>query len=356
VFVMLAITRDRYGRADQVLQLRELELPMVRDGELLVQVHASAVDGDDWLSMRGLPYVARFATGLRRPKQRVPGRDFAGQVVITGSRPSRYRVGDEVFGWCDGAFAEYVAVREETLLPKPTRLSFKQAAVVPTSGVTALQALNDHGMIQAGNRVLIIGASGGVGTFAVQIARAFGAHVTAVCSSENEDMVRAIGADRHIDYAQVDYTKPARPYDLIVDMVGGRRLPELRRALGPHGRLVMVGCTGGHWLGGTDRFVRGQLASLMLGQHMRPLIHSERRDDLAQLSSLIEAGHVTPIISATYGLRHAADAVRHHREGHARGKVAIRVAEPPATCARASAAARMAPAGRPSVAVLDVRD
>lgn len=320
---MKAIVQHRYGPPEKVLELRDIDTPVVTDDHVLLRVHAAAVAGDDWHLMRGLPYVARLATGLFKPKNRVPGRDVAGRVEAVGKDVTRFRAGDEVFGWCDGAFAEFVSVPENALAPRPVNLTLEQTAAVPISGFTALQALRDVGQIQAGHRALIIGASGGVGSFAVQIARAFRADVTGVCSTSNADLVRSIGADRVIDYTQEDFTRGGQRYDLIIDMVGNRSLSDCRRALNPSGTLVLVGGSGGRWFKGTDRFMTALVLSPFVRQRLRPLIHTDNQEDLTALKELVEAGNVTPVISARYPLSEAARAIRHFEAGHAVGKVVI---------------------------------
>jgi NADPH:quinone reductase-like Zn-dependent oxidoreductase len=322
---MRAIIQDAYGPPDTALALGEVDSPTIRDDEVLVRVAATAVAGDDWHLTQGLPYVARIVTGMRRPRHRVPGREVAGTVAAVGSATKRFSPGDEVFGWCVGAFAEYAAVAEHCLAPKPENISSAEAAVIPISGMTALQALRDKGQIRAGARVLIIGASGGVGTFAVQIAKTFNAHVTGVCSTANLDLVRSLGADQVVDYSTTDYTQPEAPYDIIVDLVGDRSLGELRRALPPTGTLVLVGGTGGRWLKGTDRFARGIVASPFTRQRLLPLIHEDRADDLATLRALAESRSLVPVVSATYPLEDVPKAILHYRRGHARGKVAVTV-------------------------------
>jgi NADPH:quinone reductase-like Zn-dependent oxidoreductase len=322
---MKAIVQYKYGSPEDVLELQGIDMPQVTDDEVLVRVHAAAVAGDDWHLMQGLPYVARLATGLFKPKNRVPGRDVAGRVEAAGKNVTHFQPGDEVFGWCEGAFAEYVSVPKDALALKPANLTLEQAAVVPVSGFTALQAVRDEGQIQPGQKVLIIGASGGVGTFAVQIAKAFGAEVTGVCRTRNADLVRSIGADRVIDYTREDFTQSGQRYDLIVDMVGDRSLSDCRRVLSPTGTLVMVGGSGGRWLQGTDRWVRALLLSPFVRQRLRPLIHTDSKEDLATLKELIEAGKVTPVVSARYALSEVPEAIRHFEAGHAVGKVVITV-------------------------------
>jgi NADPH:quinone reductase-like Zn-dependent oxidoreductase len=325
---MKAIVQDAYGSAD-VLKLREIDKPEPNDGEVLLRVHAAGVDPGVWHLMTGRPYLVRaMGFGLRAPKIRVRGRDVAGVVESIGGNVTRFKVGDEVFGTAEGSFAEYVCAREDRLAPKPATLSFEQAAAVPISGLTALQGLRDAGKIEAGRKVLIIGAAGGVGSFAVQIAKAFGAEVTGVCSTNKIDLVRSLGAANVIDYTREDFADGSRRYDVILDTAGNRSLTHLRRALAPKGTLVIVGGEGGggRWLGGFDRQIfRAPLLSIFVGQTLRPLVSTESVKDLLALKELIEAGKVTPVIDRTYPLSQAPDAIRYLAQGHARGKVVVTV-------------------------------
>ncbi len=324
---MKAAVQDTYGSPD-VLEVREIDKPVVGDDDLLVRVHAAGVDPGVWHLMTGLPYLVRvMGYGLRRPKVGIRGRDVAGRVEAVGRNVTQVQPGEEVFGICDGSFAEYVRARPDKLAPKPANLTFEQAAAVPISALTALQALRDKGTVQPGQKVLIIGAAGGVGTFAVQLAKAFGAEVTGVCSTTKVDLVRSIGADHVIDYTREDFADGARHYDLILDTAGRRSLSHLRRALAPRGTLVIVGGEGGgRWLGGFDRqILRAPIVSLFVRQTLRPLTSRERREDLLVLKELIEAGKVTPVIDRTYPLSEVPKAIRHLEEGHARGKIVIRV-------------------------------
>jgi NADPH:quinone reductase-like Zn-dependent oxidoreductase len=278
--------------------------------------------------MTGRPYLVRImGYGLRMPKVGIRGRDVAGRVEAVGTNVSRFRPGDEVFGIGEGSFAEYVAARADKLAPKPANLSFEQAAAVPISGLTALQALRDTGGVQSGQKVLIIGAAGGVGSFAVQLAKALGAKVTGVCSTTKLDLVRSIGAEEVIDYTREDFADGGRHWDLIVDTAGRRSLSQLRRALTRRGTLVIVGGEGGgRWLGGFDRqILRAPILSALVRQRLRPLVSKERSEDLLVLKELIEAGKVTPVIDRTYPLAEIPEAVRYLEEGHARGKIVIRV-------------------------------
>lgn len=323
---MKAIVQDTYGSAD-VLELRDVETPDIGDDDVLVRVHAAAVDPGVWHLMTGRPYLVRLmGFGLRAPRARVPGRDFAGRVEAVGRSVRALRTGDEVFGTCDGSFAEYARAREERLAPKPSNLTFTQAAAVPVSGSTALQGLRDSGGVEAGQDVLVIGAAGGVGSFAVQIARALGARVSGVCGPTKADLVRALGADRVIDYTREDLGREDQRYDVILDTAGNRPLSRLRSALAPRGTLVIVGGEGGgRWLGGTDRQLRALLLSPFVRHRLRPLAATERREDLLFLKGLVEAGKVTPVVDRTYPLARVPDAIRYLAAGHARGKVVIDV-------------------------------
>jgi NADPH:quinone reductase-like Zn-dependent oxidoreductase len=323
---MRAIVQDTYGSTD-VLELRNIDRPEIADDEVLVRVHAAGVDRGVWHLMTGLPYPLRIAGyGLRAPKTPVPCTDMAGVVAAVGSNVARFQPGDEVFGIGKGAFAEYARALESKLAPKPANLAFEQAAVVAISGLTALQGLRDHGRVGPGQRVLIIGASGGVGTFAVQLAKAFGAEVTAVCSTTKVDMVRSLGADHVIDYTGADFADGEQRYDVILDIGGNASLSRLRRALAPKGTLVVVGGeTGGRWLGGSDRQIRALLLSRFVGQKLTTFICSENHEDLIVLKELIESGKITPVSDRTYPLAEAPEAIRYLEQGHARGKVVITV-------------------------------
>jgi NADPH:quinone reductase-like Zn-dependent oxidoreductase len=320
-----AIVQDTYGSPD-VLELRDIDRPVARDDEVLVRVHAAGLDQGVWHLMAGLPYLVRImGFGLRAPKDPVRGSDVAGVVEAVGSDVTRFKPGDDVFGIGQGSYAEYVRAREDKLAPKPASLTFEQAAAVPISGLTALQGLRDHGQVGPGQKVLIIGASGGVGTYAVQLAKAFGAEVTGVCSTTKVDMVRSIGANHVIDYRHDDFADGDQRYDLILDTGGNSSLSRLRRALTPQGTLVIVGGErGGRWSGGFERqILRAPLLSAFVGQKLRPLTSKERAEDLQVLQELIEAGKVTPVIDRTYPLTEVPDAIRYMRDGHARGKIVI---------------------------------
>lgn len=323
---MRAIAQDRYGSAD-AWRLEDVEPPTPGKGEVLLRVHAAGLDRGTWHTMTGRPYLMRvMGFGLRRPKERVPGRDVAGVVVAVGPDVTRLAVGDEVFGVGRGSFAECSVAREDKLAPKPAGLTFEQAAVVPISAMTALQALR-AGRLEAGQRVLITGASGGVGSYAVQLAKAQGAHVTGVCSTAKLDLVRALGADEAIDYTTEDVTAGLRRYDLIVDIAGNTRLGRLRRALEPRGTLVIVGGEqGGKVTGGFGRSVRAPLLSPFVRQRLTMLVNQETARDLEPLSDLIDAGSVAPSLDSTFPLEQAPEAMRRLEAGLVRGKVAISVA------------------------------
>ncbi len=324
---MTAVVQDEYGTvAQDVLRIGQVARPVTGDRDVLVRVGAASVDRGTWHLMAGLPYVMRLGGfGLRAPKAVNPGRCLAGTVESVGREVTDFKPGDQVFGTGGSSFAEYVSARPGRLAVKPASLTFEQAAAVPISGLTALQALRDQAQIQAGQRLLIIGASGGVGSFAVQIAKAFGAEVTGVSSPAKLDLVRALGADQVIDYTEGDWLG-RQQYDAILD-IGGNRPPSLlRRALTRRGRLVIVGSeTEGRWLGGIDRQLRAHLLSPMVSQKLGTFVSSEKSADLVAISELIEAGKVTPAIDRTYPLNEAAPAVRRVADGQARGKVVITI-------------------------------
>jgi NADPH:quinone reductase-like Zn-dependent oxidoreductase len=320
---MKAIVFERYGSPD-VLKLEEVEKPVVPDDGVLVRVRAASVNPADWHLMRGEPYIARIAFGLRRPKQRFLGLDLAGQVETVGKSVMELHAGDEVFGTGHGALAEYVCTGEKTLVSKPAGLTFEQAAAVPVAAVTALQGLRDHGHIQPGHKVLINGASGGVGTFAVQMAKSFGALVTGVCSTRNVDLVRSLGADRVIDYTQEDFTQGEERYDLILDVVGSRPWSELKRVLGARATVVVVGGPStNRWLGPLSHLVKVRLASAGGSRKAVNFVASVNKGDLVVLQELLGAGKVMPVVDRTYPLSEATEAIRYLEAGHVRGKVVI---------------------------------
>jgi NADPH:quinone reductase-like Zn-dependent oxidoreductase len=321
---MKAIVQDRYGGLE-TLEFTDIDRPVPGGDEVLVRVHAAGLDRGVWHVMAGLPYLIRFVGfGVRRPKVQVRGMDVAGTVEAVGADVTRFQPGDEVFGWADGSFAEYAGAPEDHLARKPATVSFEQAGVVPISGFAALQALRDVGQVQPGQRVLVIGAAGGVGSYAVQMAKAFGARVTGVASTTQLELVRSIGADEVVDYTREDVTDGTRRWDLIVDTAGHRSLSRLRRALTPKGTLVIVGSEGrGRWLGGFDRNLRALVLSRFVSQRLRMLSSKPRQDDLQVLRELLEAGKVTPPVGRTYPLREVPEAIRQMVEGHGGGKTVI---------------------------------
>ena len=323
---MKAIVQDTYGSPD-VLELRDIDKPAVGDEDVLVRVHAAGVGAAVWHLMTGLPYLVRISGyGFRQPKIRVPGTDVAGIVEAVGKSVTRFQPGDEVFGECDGSFAEYACARENKLVPKPADITFEQAAAVPDSAHTALQGLRDVGEVKPGQQVLIIGAGGGVGSFAVQIAKALGAEVTGVCSTTKIDLVRSIGADHAIDYTREDFADGRQHYDVILDTAGRRSLSHLRRGLTSEGTLVIVGGEGGgRWFGGTDRQLRALMLSPFVRQNLRTFVSMPKIEGLVELKELMEAGKVTPVIDRTYTLGEVPAAIRYWEKGHARGKVIITV-------------------------------
>ncbi|MFZ3588919.1 NAD(P)-dependent alcohol dehydrogenase [Bacillus sp. DJP31] len=320
---MKAIVYTEYGSSD-VLQLTEVGKPTPKDNEVLVKVYAASVNPLDWHFMRGTPYLVRLNAGLRRPKSHVLGVDVAGKVEAVGKDVKEFQPGDDVFGACNGAFAEYVCASERSLVKKPAKVSFEQAAAVPIASFTAVQGLRNQGQIQPGQKVLINGAAGGVGTFAVQIAKSFGAEVTGVCSTRNVDMVRSIGADHVIDYTQEDFTQSGQRYDQIFDTVGNRSLSDCRRALGQSGTLVLVGGPDkGRLLGPMNRSLRGLVMSRFVSQRMVMLMAAWSKDDLVLMQELLSNGKVTPVIDRRYTLSEVPEAIRYLEEGHAQGKVVI---------------------------------
>jgi NADPH:quinone reductase-like Zn-dependent oxidoreductase len=324
---MKALTYDQYGPPD-VLELREVDKPPVTDDDALVRVHATSVNPVDWHTMTGTPYLVRVESGLRKPKREVLGVDFAGTVEAIGRNVKRFQPGDEVFGAKSGAFAEYVCVREDRAVgQKPANLTFEQAAAVPVAAISALQGLRDKGRIQSGQKVLINGASGGVGTFAVQLAKSFGAEVTGVCSTRNVDTVRSIGADHVIDYTQEDFTRSEQRYDLLLDIAGNRSWSDYRRVLDEKATLVVVGGPkGNRWIGPLSQAVKLRLSSLAGSRRVvAPFLAKMKKEDLVVLHELLEAGTVTPVLDRQYELSEIPEALRYLGEGHARGKIVVTV-------------------------------
>jgi len=322
---MKAIVQDKYGSPD-VLELEDIDKPVVKDDDVLVRVHAAGVNPLDWHYLTGTPYVMRIQAGLRKPKRTIQGVDVAGTVLEVGGKVTQFRPGDEVFGWCTGAFAEYACAGEDHFVAKPANLTFEQAAAVPIAAFTALQALRDKGKIEAGQKVLINGASGGVGTFAVQIAKSLGAEVTGVCSTRNVDMVRSIGSDHVIDYTRDDFTQSGHRYDVMIDNVGNRSLSACRRSLKPGGIYVLVGAPKkGRWLGQVKRLVGALLAFMVVSQKAAPLLAKETKDDLIVLQELLESAKLVPIIDRRYELSEVPAALRYQGEGHTQGKIVITI-------------------------------
>lgn len=325
---MKAVLQDRYGSAD-VLEFRDIDRPVPATDEVLVRVHAASVNAYDWHFMRGDPLIGRGMMGLRRPRARVRGRDFAGTVEAVGAGVTGIEPGDEVYGEADGAFAEYVCARDSELGPKPANLTFEQAAAIPLAGNTALIGLRDVARLQPGQTVLVNGASGGVGTFAVQLGKAYGAEVTAVCSTRNVDLVRSLGADRVIDYTQDDFTRGEKRYDVVLDLVGNRSLREFRRVLTPTGKLILSGggvYEGGSVVGPMGLFLKRRLAApFARPQQLLEISARQSRANLAALRELAESGRIAPVVERTYPLSEAAEALRYVEVKHARAKIVVTV-------------------------------
>jgi NADPH:quinone reductase-like Zn-dependent oxidoreductase len=322
---MKALILERYGPPMQVLSVQDIDRPIPGSHDVLVRVLAAGVDPGVWHLVRGEAYIGRLVLGLRQPKRQVVGQDVAGIVEEVGSDVVRFSLGDEVFAQADGTFAEYVCVNEDLLEHKPAGLTFQEAAAVPLSANTALIALRDVGRLQPGQDVLVNGASGGVGTFAVQIAVTYGAHVTAVCGPDSTDLVRALGADHVIDYTTEDFTHSGRRYDVILDLAGSHSLQGLRKALTSTGALVLCSGSGGRWLGPVGRIALANLLSPFVRQQLRTVLARPSRQNLATIKELIDAGRLRPVIDRTYALAEAPEAIRHVEEGHPRGKVVIAV-------------------------------
>ena len=325
---MKAIIQDGYGPPAEVLSLREIDMPVIKkDHEVLVRVHTAAVHAGDWLLMSGRPPILRLMFGLRKPRKKIPGFDLAGYVEEVGSKVTEFQPGDEVFGTCKGSCTEYVVTSVNRLGPKPANLALDQAAAIAVSGITALRGIRDAAKVQPGQNVLITGASGGVGTFAVQIAKSLGAEVTGVCSTPNVDLVRSIGADHVIDYTQQDFTQGEERYDIILDNAGKHSLAEMRRAVSPGGKLIPnSGTTGGKVLGPFGRMLGAAVSAMIVRKQAPPFVAGEKREDMLALKDLIEAGAITPVIDETYPLRNTATAMAHIAAGHASGKTLIAVA------------------------------
>jgi len=321
---MKAAVYYTYGPPD-VIQIQEIAAPVPNDNEVLIKIHAASVNPLDWHLMRGEPYFMRIMIGLRKPKLTQLGVDVAGHVEAVGTNVTQFKPGDPVFGSCRGAFAEYACTSESALVLKPENLTFEHAASVPVAAFTALQALRDKGRIQRGHKVLINGASGGVGTFAVQIAKSFGADVTGVCSTRNVEMVRSLGADRVIDYTQEDFTKSGQLYDVILDSIGNHSLSACRRILNPNGVYIVNGGPNGRWIGPMARAIRAAVLSNFVSQKLVMFQTKRSKEDLTTICDLIKAGKITPVIDRPYSLNDVPQAIRYLEAGHARGKVVITI-------------------------------
>jgi NADPH:quinone reductase-like Zn-dependent oxidoreductase len=321
---MKAIAHERYG-SFELLELRDIPKPEVGDDDVRVRVRAAGLHVGDCFSVRGAPFAMRFATGLLKPKHGVPGFDVAGQIEAVGKNVTRFRAGDEVFGACNGACAEFVRIKPDQLAHKPAKLGFEQAAALPTSGLAALHALRDVGKVRRGQRVLINGASGGVGTLAVQIAKSFGAEVTGICSTQSLELVRSLGADHAVDYSREDFTLGEQRYDLIFDNVENRTLSELRRVLAPKGMLILNSGTGALGIKMMVRLIKPLVLSTFASQDLRRYLSVPNHEDLAVLGDLVDAGKLRPVIDRTYPLDQTAAALAYIERGHARGKVVVRV-------------------------------
>jgi NADPH:quinone reductase-like Zn-dependent oxidoreductase len=323
---MKAFTYDRYG-PPEVLELREIEIPPLADDDVLVRVHATSINPADWHAMTGVPYIARLSFGLRRPKAERLGTDFAGTVEAVGKDVTRFRAGDAVFGGRTGAFAEYVVVpQDRAIVPKPPNVTFEQAASVAIAALTALQGLRDKGKLEAGHKVLVNGASGGVGTFAVQIAKALGAEVTAVCSTRNVELVRSLGADRVIDYTQDDFTRTGQRYDVLLDIAGNRSWSECKRVLSDGAHLVVVGGPkANRWIGPIGHLIRMKLASLFDSRKLVVFIAKVNKADLEVMCELFESGKVTPAVERRYELNELPEAMAYLGTGHAKAKLVVAV-------------------------------
>jgi NADPH:quinone reductase-like Zn-dependent oxidoreductase len=322
---MKAMVHTEYGEPTEVLAPAVTDRPVPEKGEVLIRVHAAGVNWADWALVRGVPLMVRLGYGLRRPRRTIRGSDVAGVVEQAGEGVEHLAVGDEVFGWCEGAFAEYACAPEGNLVPKPAGITFAQAAAVPMAGMVALQALRDVGEVRAGQRVLVNGASGGIGTFAVQVAKAFGAEVTGVCSTDNVELVRAVGADHVHDYTKVDFTLEDERYDCILDIADNRSLAARRRVLTAHGTLIPNSGEGGRLAGSLGRIVAARVVSLFVRQRLHPFLSMPKRADLVTLAELIDAGDVTPVVGRTFTLAEAGDALDHVGRRHAHGKTVLTI-------------------------------
>ena len=322
---MKSMVHSEYGMPAEVMHLTDTDPPVPGDGEVLIRVRAAGVNWADWSLVRGVPLMVRLGYGLRRPRTTIRGSDVAGVVEQAGPGVRHLEAGDEVLGWCEGAFAEYACTPEDHLVPKPSAVTFEQAAAVPMAGMVALQAMRDVARVGPGQKVLVNGASGGIGTFAVQVAKALGAEVTGVCSTNNVDLVRSIGADRVIDYTEVDFTEEDERYDCILDIADNRSLAARRRVLTPDGTLIPNSGEGGRLAGSLGRIVGARLMSLFVGQKLHPFLSLPKHDDLAALAEMIKARTVTPVVGRTFPLTETADALAYVGRRHAQGKTVITI-------------------------------
>lgn len=327
---MKAIIQGSYGLPHEALDLKEIDKPVIKDKEVLIRVHTASLHAGDWLMLKGKPPVFRLMFGLRKPRKTIPGFDLSGHVEAVGSEVTVFRPGDEVFGTAKGSCAEYVATSVKRLAPRPANLTLEHSAALAVSGITALRAMRDVADVQPGQKILINGASGGVGTFAVQIAKSRGAEVTGVCSTKNVDLVRSLGADHVIDYTTEDFTQGGAKYDLVLDNAGVHSLAEMRRAVVSKGKLIPnSGSAGGDWLGPFGRMLQASVAALFVRRQGSPFMAGEKREDMLALKELVEAGEVTPVIDQIYSLEGAADAMAQIATGHASGKTLVRIAASP---------------------------
>ena len=322
---MKAMVHKEYGAPAEVMQLAETEQPVPGKDEVLIRVRAAGVNWADWALACGVPMMVRLGYGLRRPRKQVRGSDVAGVVERVGDDVTRLTVGDEVFGWCEGAFAECACAPEDHLVPKPAAITFEQAAAVPMAGMVALQAMRDIAKLRPGQKVLVNGASGGIGLFAVQVAKALGAEVTGVCSTPHVDLVRSLGADRVIDYTETDFTEEDERYDAILDIADNRSLAARRQVLTPEGTLIPNSGEGGRLGGSLSRIVSARLASLVIRQDLHPFLSLPKHEDLMALAGMIETGDITPVVGKTFSLAEAGDALEYARRRHAGGKTVITV-------------------------------
>lgn len=319
---MKAILQSEYGTPD-VLELRDVPTPEAAPDEVLIEVRAAGVNWADWSMVRGMPYLMRLGYGLRRPRNGARGTDVAGVIAGAGGRVSEFDVGDEVLGWCKGSFAEFVCAKESNLVSKPPGLSFEEAAATPMAGMVALQALRDVADLKPGQKVLVNGASGGIGTFAVQIAKSMGADVTGVCSSHNIEMVRTLGADRVVDYTTTDFTLGDERFDVILDIADRHSIAERRRVMTEHGTLIPNSGRGGPWFGSVGRIIGARLLSPFVGQRLKPFLSLGKKEDLESLVRLIQAGKVSPVVGRTFSLGEVPEAVDYVGKGHVRGKAVV---------------------------------